>query len=158
MEILLVRHGEAESELVNPAQPLRERGKTAVACVARLAAAAGVAVAEIRHSSKLRAKQTAEILAEHLRPVRGLREVDYLEPMADPGKAHEAIESAVEPLMLVGHLPQLARLTSLVLVGDPHRQMVRFVPGTIARVERAERGWVLSLFLTPEIIGADAGC
>jgi phosphohistidine phosphatase len=156
MQILLVRHGEAESEFVDPAQPLRARGKLEVARVARRAAAAGVTVAEIRHSSKLRAKQTAEILAEHLRPVRGLHEVSYLEPMAAPEAACEAAESAVEPLLLVGHLPHLGRLTSLLLAGDSHRQIVRLAPGTLVRFERVERDWLLNLLLPPAILGTDA--
>jgi phosphohistidine phosphatase len=157
MEIYLVRHGEAESELVEPTQPLRERGRADVTRMARHAALGKVAVAEIRHSTKLRAKQTAEILAAHLRPVRGLREADYLAPNDDPGKAQDAADGAVEPLMFVGHLPHLARLASLLLVGDPNREVVRFRPGAMARLERAEHGWVLGWLLAPEIALADPG-
>jgi phosphohistidine phosphatase len=151
VEIFLVRHGEAESELVEPTQPLRARGRADVTRVARHAARVKVAVAEIRHSAKLRAKQTADILAAHLGPSRGVREVDYLAPTADPGIARDAVESAVEPLMLVGHLPHLARLASLLVVGDPDREVVRFQAGAMARLERGERGWALSWILTPGI-------
>lgn len=158
MEIYLVRHGEAESELVEPTQPLRERGRADVTRMARHAARIKVAVAEIRHSSKLRAEQTAEILAAHLRPVHGLRETDDLDPTYDPGKAQDAIEAAVEPLMLVGHLPHLARLTSLLLVGDPNKAIVRFQPGAMARLERTDTGWVLGWVLTPEIADPGTGC
>ncbi len=155
MEIYLVRHGEAESELVDPTQPLRERGRADVTRMARHAARIKVTVAEIRHSTKLRAKQTAEILAARLDPLRGLRETDDLEPTHGPGRAREAIEAAAEPLMLVGHLPHLARLASLLLAGDPNTDIVRFRPGAIARLDRAERGWVLDWLLIPEI--ADPG-
>ena len=158
MEIYLVRHGEAESELVEPTQPLRERGRADVTRMARHAARIRVAVAEIRHSTKLRAKQTAEIFAAHLGPVRGLRETDDLEPAYDPGKAQDAIEAAVEPLMLVGHLPHLARLTSLLLVGDPNKDIIRFRPGAMARLERTDAGWVLGWVLTPEIADPGTGC
>jgi phosphohistidine phosphatase len=151
MEIYLVRHGEAESELVEPTQPLRERGRADVTRIARHTARIKVAVTEIRHSTKLRAKQTAEIFAAHLEPFHGLRETDDLEPTYDPGKAQDAVEGAAEPLMLVGHLPHLARLASLLLVGDPNRDIVRFRPGAVVRLERAERGWVLGWILTPEI-------
>jgi phosphohistidine phosphatase len=151
MHIFLVRHGEAESERVEPTQPLREVGRADVTRVARHAAEVKATVAEIRHSTKLRAKQTAEILSAHLSPVRGLREVDYLAPAADPGMAQAAVESAVEPPMLVGHLPHLARLASLLLAGDPNREVVRFETGALARLERTERGWALVWVLTPEI-------
>jgi phosphohistidine phosphatase len=148
MEIYLVRHGEAESELVEPTQPLRERGRADVSRIARHAARIKVAVTEIRHSTKLRAKQTAEILAAHRSsgPSRG-----GLSGRLPTRQAQDAVEAAVEPLMLVGHLPHLARLASLLLVGDPNREIVRFRPGAIARLERAERGWVLGWILTPEI-------
>lgn len=152
MEIYLVRHGEAESELIEPAQPLRERGRADVTRVAHRAAQAKVTAAEIRHSAKLRAKQTAEILAAHLKPGQGLCEVDYLAPNADPATARDAVEAAVEPLILVGHLPHLARLASLLLVGDPNRELVRFRPGAMARLERTERGWTLGWMLAPEIV------
>ena len=158
MEIYLVRHGEAESELVEPTQPLRERGRADVTRMARHAARIKVAIGEIRHSTKLRAKQTAEILATHLRPVHGVRETDDLEPTYDPGRAQDVIEAAVEPLMLVGHLPHVARLASLLLTGDPNREIVRFRPGAIARLERTERGWVLGWILTPEIADPGTGC
>jgi phosphohistidine phosphatase len=158
MEIYLVRHGEAESELVDPTQPLRERGRGDVTRVARHATRINVAVAEIRHSTKLRARQTAEILAAHLKPVHGVRETDDLEPASDPGKARDAVEAATESLMLVGHLPHLARLASLLLAGDPNKEIVRFRPGVMARLERAERGWVLGWVLTPDMGDPGTGC
>jgi len=153
MEIYLVRHGEAISALVEPTQPLGDRGRAEATHVARHAAAFKVQVAEIRHSTKLRAKQTAEILAAHLGPVRGVHEVNYLAPSADPGRAQDAVEKATEPLMLVGHLPHLARLASLLLVGDAHREIVRFRTAAMARLERTDRGWALSWILTPDLVG-----
>ena len=156
MEIYLVRHGEAVSEYVDPAQPLHEQGRSEVSSVARHAARVGLSVSEIRHSTKLRAKQTAEILRDHLGPARGVLEVDYLAPSADPGKGQDAAETATEPLMLVGHLPHLARLASLLLVGDPHREILRFRTGAIAKLERTDQGWALAWMLTPEIVGPSA--
>ena len=99
--------------------------------MARHAAAIGLAVAEIRHSTKPRARETAEILARHLAPPPSLQEVDWLGPTADPGMAQDAVEFAAEPLMLVGHLPHMARLASLLLTGNPNREVVRFQNATV---------------------------
>jgi len=148
MPIYLVRHGEALSELVDPAQPLSERGRSAVERVARHAAAVGMTVAEVLHSKKLRAR----ILAEHLTPVRGLAEVEWLAPVTDPGMAQDVIESAVEPLMLVGHLPHLARLASLLLTGNRNRETVRFRNASVACLEKVEDAWVLLWALSPEVL------
>jgi len=152
LPVYLVRHGEALSELVDPAQPLSERGRSGVERVARHAAAVGVTVAEVLHSTKLRARETAEILAEQLTPVRGRAEVEWLAPMADPGMAQDVIESAVEPIMLVGHLPHMARLASLLLTGNPNRETVRFRNAAIACIEKVEDAWVLVWALSPDVL------
>ena len=66
MNIYLVRHGEAVSEKLDPKRPLTSSGREEVQRIGRLAAAKNVKVSAIFHSGILRAKQTAEILAEHL--------------------------------------------------------------------------------------------
>ena len=152
MDIYLVQHGEAKAETEDPARPLSERGREEVERVGRHGAAVHLLVAAIRHSGKLRARQTAEILARHLLPVRGVREEDGLAPDDDPGKAAAAIEAAAEPLMLVGHLPQLRRLVSSLVVGDPEREIVRFRNGGIVCLARAGAVWRLRWILTPELV------
>jgi phosphohistidine phosphatase len=153
---LLVQHGEAKPETKDPQRPLTDRGHEEVRRVARYAAAVGVRVAEIRHSGKLRARQTAEILAEHLKPPKGVHVMEGLEPNADPGKTRADLEQAGDGVMLVGHLPHLARLASSLLVGDPGREIVRFRNGAIVCLVRAEGGWLVRWILTPELAGAPA--
>jgi phosphohistidine phosphatase len=152
MPVYLVRHGEATSELVDPAQPLSERGRSGVERMGRHAAAMGVAVAEILHSTKQRARETAEILARHVAPARGLTEMTWLAPAADPGLAQDVIESTAEPIMLVGHLPHLARLASLLLTGNPNREIVRFRNASVACLETVEDAWVLLWALSPDLL------
>ncbi|HSB72042.1 MAG TPA: phosphohistidine phosphatase SixA [Candidatus Methylomirabilis sp.] len=152
MTLYLVQHGEAMPEAEDPARPLSGRGREQVERVGRHGAAVRLLVAEIRHSGKLRARQTAEILARHLLPARGVREADGMAPDDDPGKAAAAVEAAAEPLMLVGHLPHLGRLASSLLVGDPDREIVRFRNGGIVCLAKAGTGWRLQWILTPELV------
>jgi phosphohistidine phosphatase len=152
MEAYLVRHGQAKPETVDPAQPLCDRGRGEVERVARYAAALGLRVAEIRHSRKLRARQTAEILAAHLSPAGRLREVDGLAPGDDPAAAREALEEAREPMMLVGHLPHLSRLASSLLVEDPGKEIVHFRNVSLACLARTAGGWKLEWVLTPDLV------
>jgi phosphohistidine phosphatase len=156
MHIYLVQHGEAVPEQENPARPLTDRGRMEVERVARLAAALALQAAEIRHSEKLRARQTAEILGEYLLPAGGIREVAGLAPLDDPAKTAAEVEAAPEPLMLVGHLPHLRRLTGSLLVGDPAREIVQFRMGAIVCLVKSEGGWQLQWILTPEIAGQRA--
>lgn len=156
MELYLVQHGEAKPEQEDPARPLTARGREEVHRVARHAARLSRQVAEIRHSGKLRARQTAEVLAEHLRPARGVREIEGLAPNDDPRKARTDAEAAREPLMFVGHLPHLSRLASSLLVGDPGREIIRFRPGGLVCLGKLEGRWLLQWILTPDLVRADA--
>ena len=158
MELYLVQHGEAKPEQEDPARPLSERGREEVQRVARYAARLGLKVAEIRHSGKLRAEQTAQILAEALAPSRGVRKAEGLAPLDDPAPRQEELERLVEEgaegLMLVGHLPHLSRLAGLLLVGDPERELIRFRMGGIVCFsrEREEEGWAVKWILVPELV------
>ena len=69
----------------------------------------GVQVLEIRHSRRLRAAQTATVIADAIGPRTPPREVSGLDPMDDVEDV--ACDLAVEelPLMLVGHMPFMGR-------------------------------------------------
>jgi phosphohistidine phosphatase len=151
MRCYLVRHGEAKGDAEDPARPLSDRGREEVTRVARNVGALGPRIAEIRHSDKLRARQTAEIFAEFLSPTRGIREMEGLAPMDHPAKAQAAIEAAVEPVMLVGHLPHLSRLASALLLGDSEQEILQFTPGAIACLVTDEWIFRVEWVLTPEI-------
>jgi phosphohistidine phosphatase len=64
MLIYLVRHGNAVPEQTDPACPLSEIGRAEVEATAKELLAEGAKIDEVWHSGKLRAKQTAEILAK----------------------------------------------------------------------------------------------
>ena len=138
MELYLVQHGESVPEREDPARPLTERGRQEVERVARTVAKLRVALdlVAISHSGKLRAQQTAEILAEHLQPARGVLQVSSLAPKDDPAIARQALEASGGPQMLVGHLPHLSRLASLLLVGDAAREVIAFRMGGIVCLGR----------------------
>jgi phosphohistidine phosphatase len=68
MRLYLVQHGEAVAEDVDPARPLSATGQSDVTKVARFLAASGLSVSQVLHSGKLRAEQTAALLAAALAP------------------------------------------------------------------------------------------
>lgn len=152
MELYLVQHGEAEPEAQDPDRPLTDQGAEEVTRVAAAAALAGVRVHQIRHSGRRRAEQTALILAQRLVPpdgsvaVCGLGPKDAVQPVA------EQLERETGPLMLVGHLPFLDRLTSLLVTGDPDRSIVRFRHGGIVCLSGEGRDWALAWIITPECV------
>jgi phosphohistidine phosphatase SixA len=113
--LYLVRHGDAVHPNVDPKRPLSEIGRREVQKVANLLEAAGVAVEQIRCSTKERAKQTADLIGNQLgvapTTVGGLQPNDPVDPVV------KEIESAGGNIMLVGHLPFLPTLAAKLLAG-----------------------------------------
>jgi len=150
MDFYLVRHGEARPAHEDPRRPLSAQGRKEVEKVARAAAAKEIQVAEILHSDKLRARETAEILARFLSPRGGLREIRGLSPEDDPLAARAELEAAEVPLMLVGHLPHLGRLAALLLKGDAENQAVDFSPAAVLCLSRSGGAWDVKWTLAPD--------
>jgi phosphohistidine phosphatase len=77
-----------------------------------------VKVSRILHSGKARAKQTAQMLADNLKPEKGISETESLAPMDDPDIWIKRINGMNEDIMFVVHLPYMAKLTGVLLCGD----------------------------------------
>jgi phosphohistidine phosphatase len=148
MTCYLVRHGTAAAGSDDRARPLTPAGRAEIEATARVLVARGVEVGEIRHSGLARAGESAAILARALRPSRGVHATTGLGPEDDPVIAAAELALAAEPLMLVGHLPHLARLTA-ALVGSMELERIRFVPGTAVALQRAADGWTLGAVIPP---------
>lgn len=157
MELYLVQHGPAKQESEDPQRPLTEEGRRTVARVATFLAPLGLRIRRIEHSGKLRARQTAEILAAALAPAEGVREVAGLGPNDDPAPLKARLEGETENLMLVGHLPHLGKLVSLLLGLPPERCAVQFQMGGVARLDRTGPGeWAIRWMVTPDLVEAAA--
>jgi phosphohistidine phosphatase len=151
VHVCLVQHGEAVSEEIDPRRPLSERGRTEAEKVASFLAKAGIKVSRILHSTKLRAKETAEIMAKHLGAK--VEEVEGLEPKADPRPWAEKLKDVKEDVMIVGHLPHLSKLASLLLVGRDDVEIIRFRYAGVYCLERGEDGsWRILWAIRPDII------
>jgi phosphohistidine phosphatase len=87
----------------------------------------------------------ARLLGRVLAPPRGVHAATGLAPEDDPDVARAELELAAEPLMVVGHLPHLARLAA-ALVGAALAEPIRFTPGTAVALRRGRDGW------TPEVV------
>src|SRR5437879_828185 len=97
MDLYLMQHGEARPEQEDPSRSLTERGRSEVERVARAAARLGLRIPLIRHSGKLRAQQTAEILAQSLEPRPDVAPLAGLAPQDDPARVARVVADATEP-------------------------------------------------------------
>jgi phosphohistidine phosphatase len=128
MIISLLRHGIAV-ERGSPdyendyERPLTAKGERRTRRIAEGMLALGLSYDLILSSPYLRAKQTAEIVAQILKTPEGVQLSDTLTPEGDPRQLIEVVQSddrAPQDLVLVGHEPYLSRLISTLLTGGPN--------------------------------------
>ena len=152
MLLYLVQHAEANREEEDPSRGLTDRGFREITLMALFAQDRGVTVSRILHSGKKRAAQTAQVLADKMRPGQGVAGADGLAPMDDPAIWSERLGPMSEDLMLVGHLPHLARLASLLLCGDRDKRIVDFRMAAIVCLKRFDDGhWSVEWMAGPEM-------
>ena len=125
MNVYLVRHGAAvdlgEAGVKRDAdRMLTPKGQKKTAAVARALKRMEALPERIVSSPLVRARETADILAEILTPGKAVEEADVL---ATDAGAKEAVawlgKQPDSPVMLVGHMPGMATLASLLLSGGP---------------------------------------
>jgi phosphohistidine phosphatase len=153
MPLYLVRHGEAQPEVIDPDRSLTEAGKGTVEGMARLVAAFNIPVSEILHSGKTRARQTAEIFTHHLKPTVGIKEAKRIKPNDDVTKIEPELDPSLN-LMLVGHLPYLERLVSYLVTGSPDRPIIKFQTAGIVCLDRigTHGPWHIKWALMPKMV------
>jgi len=150
MQIYLVQHGKSRPKEEDPEQSLSPEGMADVRRIAETAGNYGVPVLTVLHSGKKRAVQTAEIMAEHLKAEQGVREGENLKPMDN---VHSWADKAagLDRVMLVGHLPFMERLASLLVAGKPDIRVIRFQNGGIVCLEQVDGAWHIKWTLMPRI-------
>ena len=155
MRIYLVRHSKAAKDPIyatDAERPLTDRGREDAHLIAAQMARAGVEVHEIRHSGLLRAQQTAEIFAEHLKPPEGVNAVAGL-LFDDPVDMFaRELRLEPEPVMFVGHNPFMEELVGLLLTGSEGSMPVRFSTSCTACLEHTEIGWAVRWVLDRQIV------
>jgi len=154
--VVVVRHGAAENQ---EPRPLSAAGRRDVERLGRVLAALEVRPASFEHSPKLRARETAEILARALGPgAQALVLRDELGGDEDPQPLVDDLERRAKArgpdCLLAGHLPQVERLLALLLAGTEARPCVAFAPATAAVLDRSAAGWRLLALLPPAALQA----
>ncbi len=156
MKLYLVQHGESIPEEIDPTRPLTAQGRADVEKMAYFLKKAGVHIEAIWHSTKLRAKQTAQLLGEILLPSQGIREKQGLAPNDPVHPMKEIIfNEGSENLMIVGHLPFLNKLVSLLLTDSETHPVVNFRQGGVVLMEQNEKGnWGITWIFIPDLLKA----
>jgi phosphohistidine phosphatase len=160
MEIYLLRHGIAEEGhpgMRDADRALTADGRKKLIPTLRVARKAGFAPDLILTSPYVRARQTAEIAAEHLGYSGDLLESAAFTPGSTPQAAWDEIRlhKTVDQLLLVGHEPLFSALGAF-LMGSSSVQ-IDFKKGAILRVDvdrfAAQPRGVLRWMLTARLAG-----
>ncbi len=153
MLVYLVRHGEALSREEDPKRSLSEKGALEVEDLSGfMTANFKMRIGVIHHSGKTRAAQTASILSRTLAQPLEVMQSDGLDPMDDPGVWSERLSTQEVDTMLVGHLPHLSRLASLLLTWNPEVHLLEFDVATAVCLEGAAGNWLLKWMISPGIL------
>ncbi|MBU0960066.1 MAG: phosphohistidine phosphatase SixA [Proteobacteria bacterium] len=152
MALYLVQHGLSLPKEQDPEQGLSETGIAEVQRIATVARDYQIRVSAILHSGKKRACQTAEIFAELLAPENGTREVKGLKPLDNVTTLAPYLNSEND-LMLIGHLPFMERLVSLLTSGNSERKVFKFQNGGIVCLDQdpGNSNWYIKWTLMPRI-------
>jgi phosphohistidine phosphatase len=64
----------------------------------------------------------------------------------------DSLQGEHEPVMLVGHLPFLSRLASLLMVSNTQSVMIRFQQAGIVCLSREDEKWAVNWVMPPELL------
>jgi phosphohistidine phosphatase len=157
LDVYLVQHAESKSKDEDPARPLTDRGKKSVESVGAHLVRLGISFDRVFHSGKLRAQQTAEILGGSLKiseveAQTGLDPMDPVEPIVR--WLSEQAERGLKSIAVVGHLPFLDKLASILVTGNESAGVVAFqYAGVVRLVPKGQaEGYRVRWVLAPELI------
>lgn len=151
MKVYVVRHGEAMNANTDSERPLSPYGREEIQRIGEFMRSRAVAVDTVWHSTKLRARQTAEILQEAVGGT--LHERTGLAPN-DPADAI-AVELEHYPetdLCIVSHLPFVSNLASELVAGSTAAAW-NFSTGAVLCLQREATGrWWADWFISPAML------
>jgi phosphohistidine phosphatase len=141
MELYIVRHGDAVDRAdpgmtSDEMRPLTEAGRSETTLMAGMLGKLGVKPELLLTSPLVRARQTAEIIAELLGPKRGATVSDELAPGGSLAGVLNNLLSTGRPaqVVLTGHMPSVGELVGL-LVWNQRECGIAFRTAGVARVD-----------------------
>lgn len=155
MKLYLMRHGDYVADVLQTGGPLSDKGRNDITQIAKFIAPLHLSVTALFHSNKLRAQQTAELLKESIKATRGTQIHQKIAPNDEAKEFANEIIDADETIFVVSHLPFLARLVSVLVVGNEDCDLVTFEPGTVVALSQVEtRRFTIDWVLTPQLFSA----
>lgn len=148
--LYLMQHGKNVPEEENEDKPLSDEGKKETQAAADFISKRQIKVDFIWHSKKLRAVETAKIILSAVSEAQ-LIEKDNINPTDPVREIPGIIEAAEKDILIVGHLPFLQKLLSLLLAGDDNKQIHNFKNSGLLCLDK-KGAWALQWAIIPAIL------
>jgi phosphohistidine phosphatase len=153
MHAYLVQHGKAKPANEDPNRGLTDDGRAEVTRIADFMHDLRITISLIYHSGKLRAEETAHILATSIRCTGGPCQSDGLDPTDDPAGTVDFLNVYTDDILIVGHLPHLERLASLLLTGNADQRPIQFHNAGVVCLQKERNGrWSVVWAIVPELL------
>ena len=150
MKLYLIQHGISLPEEKDPEKSLSPEGKEETQRTAEFLKTKNIKVDAVWHSPKLRAMQTAQIVANSIF-CSEIKERNDLKPLDSAENFPEEIRFLDKNLMIVGHLPFLQKLASLLLSGSETNQFISFKNSGVVCLEYTDT-WKIAWIVTPALL------
>jgi len=166
MKAFLIRHSHALADSDDARRVLSAQGREMTRQVASFLKSSG-AVSSVRavwHSPLARARETAELLIKELELDVLLIEAPGLLPTDDPASVADRLDNASDPVMIVGHEPQLGVLATTLVRGKTRPVVFEFKKTAVLALERTggrhkssgRACWRVRWHFSPELLAAKA--
>ncbi len=153
MFLYLMQHAHALNKEEDESRSLSDKGIKDVKKIASFSRGLKIAPHQIIHSGKMRALQTAQLMAERVNADMGVLESDGLSAMDDPEMWFGRLSKMNEDILIVGHLPYLNKLASLLICRDKESSLINFEMGSIVCLKRLEEfQWMVEWMMKPGML------
>jgi phosphohistidine phosphatase len=110
-------------------------------------------ISRVLHSGKTRARQTAEIFTAIIAGEFPVEEINGIGPMDSVEDFVNQVKRWNEDILVVGHLPFMDKLVSLLVSGSADKGVVSYIPGSIVFLESADDGqFLVQWMVRPELL------
>jgi phosphohistidine phosphatase len=154
MALFLVQHGRSASKEVDPEKGLTSQGVEETERIAQVAGGYAIPVAEVVHSGKKRAEQTAAIFHAALAVKQPIKVLAGINPLDDVHSFAATVRSG-DNIMVVGHMPFMQRLVSFLTTGSDEVRVYQFQNSGIVCLDMTvmdgETDWFIKWTLNPNI-------
>jgi phosphohistidine phosphatase len=162
MIIYFVRHASAGQKKLTPKKdekrPLDSDGIHQSTQMGRILATLDTTVEAVISSPLKRATQTASLVANEIGYEGKLNTENALRPGADYAQFRDMLRkyAKADSVMVVGHNPNFSEFLGHLVAENGSRAYIEMKKGAVAKVESAQKKFVLHWLLTPRVANATA--